>query len=144
MAGTSRLCLAPLMAVAGALQAGAPGGLPFDHVAPGTTHVVFYRIEGEHQFLFVYRMPERRLEALEVDRRAPDPEAEGGEEAGEIVHHLPLSRLGGRILFLAADHLPAPRRQLLELIRTRHPVFQGVALEAAGSTARHWLGLALR
>jgi hypothetical protein len=137
MAGT-RLIL-PLAALL--LQAGPAVGLPFDRVAPGTAHVVFYRVEGDHQFLFVYRMPERRLVALEVDRRPDGPE-EDGEEAVEVVHRLPLSRLTGSLQFLPAEGLPVPRRDLLRLTARNRVCFQGVILEAQGSTPDRWLGLA--
>jgi hypothetical protein len=137
MATAGTRLLLPLAALV--LRAAAPG-LPFDRVAPGTTHVVFYRVEAGYQFLFVYRMPERRLVALEVDRRET-AEAEG-EEAGEVVHHLPVSRLEGRIQYLQADRLPVPRSQLLALRRQRSAVFQGVRLEATGATPDRWVGLA--
>ncbi|WP_306524112.1 hypothetical protein [Dokdonella sp.] len=137
MAGTS--LLAPLAAAI--LAAGPAAGLPFDRVAPGTDHVVFYRVEGDHQFLFVYRMPGRMLQALEIDRRERDGD-EDGEEAAEVVHHLPISRLAGRIQYLEVDRLPGSRRALLALTRKRAAVVEGVRLEATGSTPDHWLGLA--
>lgn len=139
MAGTRRV---GLFLTAGLfLHAGA--GLPFDQVAPGTVHVVFYRIEGEHQFLFVYRMPERRLVALEIDRREADPDGTDAEEAGELVHHLPIARLAGRIQYLPADRLPVPRRDLLRFLGRTRVRFQGVTLAAPGaSKPGQWLGLA--
>lgn len=137
MAGT-RLIL-PLAALV--LRAGPAAGLPFDRVAPGTTHVVFYRVEGDRQFLFVYRLPGRRLVALEVDRREAGEADEAGEAASEVVHRLPLSRLEGRIQFLPLERLPVPRAQLLRLVRSPRGMFDGVRLEAPGALADHWLGL---
>jgi hypothetical protein len=103
---------------------------------------VFYRVEDDHQFLFVYRMPERHLEALEIDRlEGDDRDGEEGE-AGEVIHHLPVSRLDGRIQYLEAPHLPLPRRVLLALPAQRHVRVLGVILEAAGSSPDDWVGLA--
>lgn len=127
------------MGLAALTLQGAPG-LPFAQVAPGTAHVVFYRIEGDHQFLFVYGMPGRRLLALEIDRRGAEGDEPEGDEAGEIVHHLPLSHLSGRIQFLPVDRLPVPRGQLMKMLGMTRAVFQGVTLDAAGSTRDRWLG----
>lgn len=117
-------------------------GIPFDQVEVGTSYVIFYRIEGRHQFLFVYHMPEKRLVALEIDQREDDPSSEpGSEEAGEVVHHLPISKLSGRIQYLGLARLPVSRPQLLKLTGHKKVVFQGILLEASEASKDHWLGL---
>jgi len=124
------------------LAAATPRPLPFDQVAPGTDYAVFYRVEDERQFLFVCKMPERRLIALEIDRKDDhDGGAEAEEEAGEIVHHLPIARLKGRIQYLACEALPDSRRHLLRLTRGSQGVFKGVPLTRTGAFPESWLGV---
>jgi hypothetical protein len=124
------------------LAAATPRPLPFDQVAPGTDYAVFYRVEDERQFLFVCKMPERRLVALEIDRKeGRDGGVEAEEEAGEIVHHLPIARLKGRIQYLACQALPDSRRHLLRLAHGSQAVFEGVPLTRTGTFPESWLGV---
>lgn len=127
-----------------ALLAAAPRPLPFARVDPAASYVVFYRIEDGWQFVFACAMPDRRLVALEIDRReegqgAHEEDADA-EEAGEVVHHLPVSRLRGQIQYLALDRLPLPRTRLLAC-RTPHTVVLGAELRATSLDRDHWLGL---
>lgn len=148
MAGTrlwrGSIRAAAVVLSAGALQA-APAGkpLPFDRVSATASYVVFYRLEDEHQFLFVYEMPAKRLVALEIDRKEEEDAAPGAdeEEASEIVHHLPVSKFKGEIQYLALDQLPAARRELLRFMGKDRVVFQGSGLTAKPADKKHWLGL---
>lgn len=125
------------------LACAGPRLLPYGQVASGTDYAVFYRTEGEHQFLFLCRMPERRLIALEIDER-PQHE-EGGaedEEAAEIVHHLPVYRLKGKIQYLELARLPESRSHLLGLARQARAVVQGVELSSRpGAPQGSWLAV---
>jgi hypothetical protein len=148
MAGTrprhSWIWAAAVIFPAGVVQA-APAGKapPFDRVSATASYVVFYRVEDEHQFLFVYEMPSKRLVALEIDRKDDEDAKQDAdpEEAGEIVHHLPVSKLKGEIQYLALDHLPSGRRGLLGFMGQTRVVFQGTGLTAKPADRSHWLGL---
>lgn len=125
------------------LPAAAPGSLPFARVDPGAAVAVFYRIEDGWQFVFACSMPDRRLVALEIDRREEVRDRDGdddAEEAGEVVHHLPISKFRGQIQYIALDRLPLPRTRLLAC-RTPHTVVLGAELRASSLDRDHWLGL---
>ena len=117
--------------------------LPFSQVAPGTAYIVFYRIAAERQFLFVYHLPEKRLVAFEVDRREAEGEDEqGGEEATEVVHHLPIARYAGTIQYLALPRLPESAKALLRLTRQKQLVIGEDRLEARPALSGSYLALA--
>ncbi|HET6330074.1 MAG TPA: hypothetical protein VFF76_04725 [Holophagaceae bacterium] len=148
MAGTrprhSWVWAAAVILPAGAVQAAPAGkGLPFDQVSATASYVVFYRVEGGHQFLFVYAMPSRRLIALEIDRKDDEDAKKDAdpEEAGEIVHRLPVSKLKGEIQYLALDRLPSGRRGLLRFMGQTRVVFHGADLTAKPADRNHWLAL---
>ncbi len=123
-----------------AAPAGKPAelDLPYGRVAPTTRHAVFYRVEGGHQFLFVVRLPERRLVAVEIDRR------EGTDEDGEeeVIHRLPVARLDGGIQYLPLEHLPLPRRRLLGWMGRRTLALPEGSLVAKAGDGFHWLASA--
>ena len=117
--------------------------LPFPQVAPGTAYIVFYRIAAERQFLFVYHLPEKRLVAFEVDRRDAEGEDEqAGEEASEVVHHLPIARYAGTIQYLALPRLPESAHDLIRLTRLKHLVIGADRLEAQAAPGGGYLALA--
>jgi hypothetical protein len=148
MAGTrsrhSWVWAAAVILPVGAVQAAPTGRTPpFDRVSATASYVVFYRVEDEHQFLFVYEMPSKRLVALEIDRKDDEDAKKDAdpEEAGEIVHRLPVSKLRGEIQYLALDQLPSGRRGLLRFMGQTRVVFQGADLAAKPEDKNHWLGL---
>lgn len=117
--------------------------LPFHQVAAGTDYIVFYRLAGEWQFLFVYHLPEKRLVAFEADKRESEDESEpGGEEASEVVHHLPIARYAGTIQYLALPKLPEPAPDLVRLTHRKHLVIGADRLEAQPAPAGGYLALA--
>ena len=117
--------------------------LPFEQVAPATAYIVFYRIAAERQFLFVYHLPEKRLVAFEVDKREMEAEGDqGGEEASEVVHHLPIARYAGTIQYLALPRLPESANDLIRLTRQKHLVIGADRLEAQAAPAGGYLALA--
>ena len=117
--------------------------LPFQQVVPGTAYIVFYRIAAERQFLFVYHLPEKRLVAFEVDRREAERDGEeGGEEASEVVHHLPIARYAGTIQYLALPRLPEPAHDLVRLTRRKHLVIGADRLEAQAAPGGGYLAVA--
>jgi hypothetical protein len=123
------------------LACAGPRLLPYGQVASGTDYAVFYRLEGEHQFLFLCRMPERRLVAVEIDPRKEEAGPEGDESA-EVVHHLPIHRLKGKIQYLELTRLPESRAHLLELAQQDRAVVQGVALSSRpGVPQGSWLAV---
>jgi len=148
MAGTrlhrGQVWAAAILLPAGMVQAAPTAKTPpFDRVSATASFVVFYRVEDEHQFLFVYAMPSRRLIALEIDRKDDEDAKKDAdpEEAGEIVHRLPVSKLRGEIQYLPLDQLPSGRRGLLKFMGQTCVVFQGADLAAKPADRDHWLGL---
>ncbi|HEU4950530.1 MAG TPA: hypothetical protein VFT46_01185 [Holophagaceae bacterium] len=138
-----RLALLGAASLGPVLMAATPAPLPFARVAPTASYVVFYRGEAGWQFVFACAMPGRRLVAVEIDRLARSPdgdEGEDAEEAGEVVHHLPIARFQGEIQYLPLSRLPLSRARLLEARKPRVDLL-GADLRSTSRDRDHWLAL---